>query len=173
VRHLFKNLAPRDLWLVLSACTTGIALVFALFAPVGWAAKVSVLGSGLVLALAYHFAWWWLKKIQKVAIVKDVVVLKETVLIDVGGSAEIVFAPTAPVESPRLVMSAHGRPVKVEDVWHAGLSTISVPRSILYWCQGVTCTGCVSVAEPLKILLRNAGHAPVSVRASLVVTPKE
>ena len=171
MKKFLKHLAPHDLWLLLSAGTTGSALIFALVAPVGWVSKIVILAAGLTLAVAYHVMWWRAKG-RKSTGAKGLVVLRETVLIDVGSSSEITFAPPAAILNPRLAMTAHGRPVVVEDVWHAGVSVVSVSRSILYWHEGVTYAGHIDVEKPLKILLRNEGFAPATVRASIVV-PKE
>jgi hypothetical protein len=169
MRRLLKHLSPRDLWLVLSACTTGAALVFALVAPVGWTAKVLVLATGLALAVGYHIMWWRMK--EKTA--KEIVVLKETVVIDANGSAEITFAPPTAIVNPKLVLRAHGRPVVVEDVWHAGISVVSAQREVTYWHKGVVYGGHIDANQPLKVLLRNEGFAPAAVQASIVVTKQE
>jgi len=167
-----RHLASRDVWLALSACTTGASLVFALWAPAGWVAKILVLGAGTILALLY-LVMWEVSRRRAVHRHEELAVLKETVLLDVGGSAEILFAPPAAIVNPKLVMTAHGHSVKVEDVWHAGISVVSVPRSILYWHKGVVYSGHIDANQPLKILLRNEGRVPASVQASIVVPPKE
>jgi Flp pilus assembly protein TadB len=124
---------------------------------------------GLALAVAYHYMWWHSKE-KKAATEQELVVLKETVIIDANGSAEITFAPVAPIVNPKLVLAAHGRPVRVEDIWHAGISVVSVQRSILYWRKGVFYSGHIDTNQPLKILLRNEGFAPATVQASIVVS---
>jgi hypothetical protein len=169
LRNPLEKLAPRDLWFALSACTTGSAVVFALFTPVNWVAKIVVLVSGLILAIAYHVMWWKSKK-QAAQEEQEIVVHRELVYLDPNGSAEITFAPPAPIINPKLVLSAHGRPVKVEDIWHAGVSVMTVPRSIRYWNQGVVYSGHIDANQPLKILLINEGFAPATVRASIVVS---
>ena len=166
VKRLLRHASPHHLWLVLSACTTGAALVFALVAPVGWTAKVLVLATGLALAVGYHVMWWRANKRPA----KDVVLLKETVVIDANGSAEITFAPPAAIINPKLVLRAHGRPVVVEDVWHAGVSVVSAQRAVTYWHKGVVYGGHIDANQPLKVLLRNEGFAPAPVQASIVVS---
>lgn len=166
------HLASRDMWLALSACTTGASLVFALWAPVGWVAKVAVLGAGTLLALLY-LVMWEISRRRSARRREEIAVLKETVIVDAGGSAEILFAPPAAIVNPKLVMTAHGHLVKVEDIWHAGISVVSVPRSILYWHKGVVYSGHIDANQPLKVLLRNEDRMPVSVQASIVMPPKE
>jgi hypothetical protein len=166
------RLTSRDLWLALSAGTTGVSLVFVVWAPVGWVTKIVVLGSGTLLAL-FYLVMWELSKKRSSHHHEEIAVLKETVLIEVGGSAEILFAPPAAVVNPKLVMTAHGHPVKVEDIWHTGISVISVPRSILYWHRGVKYSGHIDANQPLKVLLRNESHVPVSVQANIVIPLKE
>lgn len=168
MKRILKHVSPRDLWLILSACTTGTALIFALVAQVGWAAKILVLAVGLALAVAYHLMWWHSR--GRTIVVKEIAVLAETVTIDPNGSAEITFAPVAPVLNPKLVLDAQGRPVKVEDVWHAGISVMSAPRLISYWHKGVVYAGHIDANQPLKVLLINEGFSPATVQASIVVT---
>jgi len=155
----------RDFLLAFSAISTGMALVFVLLSSSAVSTRllIGLLGAGIALT-----SWsLWRHSRKKTPGDREAVVCKETVLVDVDGSAEIFFGPSSPMEDPVLYITAHGRPVSVEDVWHAGVSTVSVPRSILYWAKGVSYQGTVSAESPMRVLVRNQGYAAAAVRATL------
>jgi hypothetical protein len=141
-----------------------MALVFVLLSSSTVSIRLLIGLLGLGAALTSLSLWKITKKKSRE---HEVMVCKETVLLDVDGSAEIYFGPSSPLEDPTLYITAHGRPVSVEDVWHDGVSTVVVPRSILHWSKGVGYPGTVSADHPMRILVRNQGYAVATVRASL------
>jgi hypothetical protein len=152
-----------DFLLAFAAIVTGMALMFVLLSSSSVSSRFLVGLLGLGTGLTGLSLWRRSRKKES----REVAVCKETVLVDSEGSAEILFAPSSPMEDTVLYLSAHGRPVSVEDVWHADVSTVSVPRSVLYWRKGVTYPGTVSADCPLRVLVRNTGYAPAAVRAVL------
>jgi hypothetical protein len=156
----------RDTWLYFSAITTGAVLVCVLLSSWATSTRVMVAVAGLGLALAGISQW---RRSRHRGDVKTSVVDVASVLIDAESRSEILFGPALSAESPRLVMSAHGRPVAVEDVWHAGVSVLAEPRAVVHWRRGVEYPGTVDSRHPLKILLHNQGFTPAMVHAQLVV----
>jgi hypothetical protein len=162
VKH---RIDPVDFLLAFAAIVTGMALMFVLLSSSSISNKLLVGLLGLGLALTCLSLWRAAGKVKKRE--REVMVCKETVLVDVDGSAELIFGPSSPMEDPVLYITAHGRPISVEDVWHDGVSTVAVPRSVLYWNKGVSYPGTVSADRQLRILVRNQGYAAAAVRASL------
>jgi hypothetical protein len=97
----------------------------------------------------------------------EISVCKETVLVDAEASGEIVFAPLTPMKNPTLGLTAHGRPVLVEDVWHDNLSLVASPSPIGNWRRGIVYPGIVDTEHTLRIVVRNTGYTPAAVRANL------
>ena len=155
----------RDFLLAFAAIVTGMALMFVLLSSSTVSIRMLIGLLGLGAALTSLSLWKVVGKREKKQ--REVAFCKETVLVDVDGSAEILFAPSSPMEDPTLYITAHGRPVSVEDVWHDGVSTVVVPRSVLHWNKGVEYPGTVSAEHPMRILVRNQGYAATAVRASL------
>lgn len=162
MRH---RIAPRDFLLAFAAIVTGMALMFVLLSSSAISSRVLVGLLGLGLALTFLSLWKAASKTEKKE--RELMVCKETIMLDINGSAEIIFGPASPMEDPTLYITAHGRPVSVEDVCHDGVSTVVVPRSVLFWNKGVGYPGTVSADHPLRILVRNQGYAVAAVRASL------
>ena len=154
-----------DFFLVFAAIVTGMALMFVLLSSSKVSNKLFTGLLGLGTALVSLSLWKFTNKAKKHS--KEILVCKETVLVDVGGSAEIFFGPSSPMEDPLLYITAHGRPVSVEDIWHDGVSTVVVPRSVLHWNKGVRYQGTVDADHPMRILVRNQGYAAIAVRATL------
>jgi len=155
----------RDFLLAFAAIVTGMALMFVLLSSSAVSIRMLIGLLGLGAALTSLSLWRVVRKRDQKQ--REVTFCKETVLVDVEGSAEILFAPSSPMEDPILYITAHGRPASVEDVWHDGVSTVVVPRSVLYWSKGVSYPGTVSAEHPMRILVRNQGYAAAAVRASL------
>ena len=155
----------RDFLLAFAAIITGMGFTFVILSSssVSYRLLIGLLGLGTALTA---LSLWKLShdKQQKT---RETMVCKETVLVDVGGSAEIIFGPSSPMEDPTLYITAHGRPVIVEEVQHNGVSTVAVPRAISYWHKGVSYPGTVGADHQMRILVRNQGFAVAAVRASL------
>ena len=155
----------RDFLLAFAAIVTGMALMFVLLSSSAVSYRLLIGLLGLGAALTALSLWRAASRKQKRD--REIMVCKETVLVDVAGSAELVFAPATPMIDPTLYLTAHGRPVSVEDVWYDHVSTIVMPKSVLYWSKGVEYPGEISSDHPLRILVRNQGYAAAAVRASL------
>jgi hypothetical protein len=154
---------PKDFLLAFAAIVTGMALLFVLLSSSAVSSRLLVGLLGIGLALTCLSLW----KVAGKKHEHEVMVCKESVLVDVDGSGELLFGPSSPMEDPVLYITAHGRPVSVEDVWHNGVSTVAVPRSVLYWNKGISYPGTVGADCQLRILVRNQGYAAAVVRASL------
>jgi uncharacterized membrane protein YqaE (UPF0057 family) len=113
----------------------------------------------------------WRKKVQCER-PHEVVIDTVSILIDAESRGEILFSPVVAADSPKLYMSAHGRPVIVEDTWHAGVSvlsqTVGSSRAVVHWRRGVVYPGVIDSRRILKILLHNQGFTPAMVHAKLV-----
>jgi hypothetical protein len=154
-----KNRA-RDTWLYVAASATGAALLCMILTS--WATSTRLTGGIAGVGIALIALSHWRRKIRREHVLKETVVDVATVLVDAESRAEILFGPAAPVMNPKLVMSAHGRPVVVEDAWHEG--------AVLHWRHGVVYPGVVDSKKTLKILLYNQGFTPAMVHAQLVAT---
>lgn len=164
MRH---QLQTSDFLLAFSAIVAGMALTFVSLAS--WSASYKV----LVILLSSGVALTCLSLRSKTRKhERETSVCKETVLVDSEASAEVVFAPASAMVNPVLHLTAHGRPVMVEDVWHDDVSLVVVPTPIIKWRRGVEYAGVVDSRRTLKIIVRNTGYAPAVVRASLSARKK-
>jgi hypothetical protein len=162
----------RDFLLAFAAIITGMAFIFVILSSstVSYRLLIGLLGLGTALTA---LSLWKHTHPKKAKREREIMVCKETVLVDINGSAEIVFGPSSPMEDPTVYLTAHGRPVIVEEVQHGGVSLLAVPRDIAFWNKGVCCPGTVDADHPLRILVRNQGFAIAAVRASLSSRKKE
>jgi hypothetical protein len=162
-----RPIRASDFLTTFSAIVAGMALTFVALSSstVSYRLLAALLGIGAGLT-ALSLRWKTAKR-------RVSSVCKETVLVDSEASSEIVFSPQSPMRDPVLYMTAHGRPVLVEDVWHDDVSLVASPVPVARWRQGVTCHGVVDARHPLRIVVRNPGYAPAAVRASLSAHKEE
>jgi len=160
----------RDTWLYVSAIATGSALMCMILTSWSTSVRIMVGVAGVGLALVALSQW---KKKLRNEHVKEIVVDTASILIDAESRAEIVFGPVVATVNAKLIMSAHGRPVVVEDAWHEGVSVLSSPRAVLHWRHGIVYPGILDSGRTLKILLHNQGFTPAMVHAKIVVPEKD
>lgn len=161
----------QKLWPAFTAVAVGMTLVFVLFSSSHFPRRAAEGAVGLGLVLLGASQWRRASRHMDERPAEEVVDVA-TVVVDAEGSAEIVLGPEIPVVNPKLYLTAHGRPVVVEDAWHEEVSVLSCPRSIAYWHHGVVYPGVLSDKRTLRILLRNEGFAPATVRARVTTTKK-
>jgi hypothetical protein len=151
---------PKDLWLVFSAGLIGMALTFVLVSSSSSYKKAAILAGGVSLSAVGLAVWRHFRA-------HEVVLLRENVLVSVENTADISFSPTETLLHPKLFLSAHGRPVVVEEVWRDGEPTLTGATAITKWRGGVLYQGYLDASRTIKIRVRNEGFSPAVVHASI------
>jgi len=154
------RLDTKDLWLVLSAGIIGMALTFVLVSATSSYKKAVILTAGVSLSAVGLAVWRHFRA-------HEVVLLRDNVLVAVESGADIVFAPDEALLHPKLFLSAHGRPVVVEQIWRDGQPTLADPTAISKWRGGVIYEGYLDASRPIKIRVSNEGFSPAVVHASI------
>lgn len=159
-----------DTWLYVAASTAGAGLLFMILVSWSTSTRIMIGIAGIGLALISLSQW---RKKSRYVSTRDVTIDTASILIDAESRAEIVFGPTVTIVDPKLIMSAHGRPVIVEDTWRNGLSLLSLPRAVHCWRHGIVYRGILDSQHTLRIMLHNQGFTPAMVHAKIVVESKD
>jgi hypothetical protein len=133
-----------------------------------WSSSVRLMIGLMGIGLALVGLSQWRKK-TRCERTRGVVIDRASIIVDSESRAEIVFGPEPAVTDPKVVISAHGRPVIVEGIWHNDVCVLASSRRVDYWHRGIVYTGIVDATHTIKILLHNQGFTPAMVRAKLVV----
>lgn len=152
-----------DFLLAFTAIVVGMAFTFVALSSSSVSYRILV----ALLALGVLFTYLSLKVKSRRRADRETSVCKETLLVDAEASGQLLFAPESPMTDPVLHLTAHGRPLLVEDVWHDDVSLVVAPQPIVAWRRGIVYHGVVDAKRTLRVVVRNAGYAPAVVRASL------
>jgi hypothetical protein len=175
------KLSKSDLFITATAGLVGTLLVYVFLATTSLSWQLSM--GGIELGCVC-FAIWYLARRRQVKKYKGQWLLRETMLVDAQGSAEISFSPRKPIGNPMLLLRAYGKntsQVVVEDIWINSRNVVAGPLTLDHWYQGITYPGVLNSIQdpsdnvvttaPLKILVRNLGPSPVCVYAHVCATP--
>lgn len=156
-----------DFWLFLAAGTAGMALLFTILTS--WSVSARLATAGTAVGVSLVWLSLWRRSVTVVRRTHEVVVCEESLVVDAESRGEVTLVPKHPVVNPKLIMSAHGRPVVVEDAWHEGVSVLASPKPVHHWRQGVVYQGILDEGRTLRVLFHNEGFTPARVSAHVVV----